>query len=206
MRFLTLLAILFFVAACSKPTIQANVTAFYTPELNTISGKTISVKAHPAEKESSLEFISYRPKIAAKLFLVGFEVEEDIPNPDFIAFVSYGIDGREQRSSTTSSGPTFGSLGVGVGVGRGPVFGGVGQTYNTRTWEEYSRFIAIDIVEAKTAKSENPVRIYEGRVQSVGRCPTLAGVFDQVLDALFEDFPGANGKTTFITIPWDGQC
>ncbi len=204
MRILTLFAVLIFVAACSKPTIKANVTAFYTPELNTINGKTIAVKAHPPEKESSLEFISYRPKIAAKLFLVGFEVEEDIPIPDYIAFVSYGIDGREQKSSTYSSGPYFGSLGV--GVGRGPVFGGVGQTFNTQTWEEYSRFIAIDIVEAKTARSENPVRIYEGRVQSVGRCPTLAGVFDQVLDAMFEDFPGANGKTTFVTLPWDGKC
>jgi len=205
MKVLIFIAAMLVLAACSSPSIKANVTAFYTPEVNDTVGKTVVVRAHPEAKESSLEFISYRPKIAQKLRLVGFEVDENVRDPDYIAFVSYGVNGREQKSSTSSS-PYFGSLGVGVGVGRGPVFGGIGRSYNTQTWEEYSRFISIDIVEADTARSNNPVRIYEGKVQSVGKCPTLAGVFDQVLDALFEDFPGANGKTTFLTIPWDGSC
>ena len=101
----------------------------------------------------------------------------------------------------------FGTLGLGVYGGRGPFYGGsIGRTYNTQTWVEYNRFLSIDIVEAKSAGSANPVRIYEGRAQSAGRCPTLTGVFDEVLDALFRDFPGVNGKTVFVSIPWDGSC
>ncbi|MCF8468225.1 MAG: hypothetical protein K9G33_12550 [Sneathiella sp.] len=192
-------------AGCAKPTIDANVTAFFTPELNAIYGKTIVIKALPESKESSLEYLTYRPKIADKLRFVGFVVREDVKNPDYIALVSYAIDGTQQKSSVTSS-PVFGSVGVGVFGGSSPVFGSVGQTFNSQTWEEYSRFISIDIVEADTATSNNPVRIYEGKVKSVGRCPTLAGVFDEVLDALFQDFPGVNGKTIFVSIPWDGSC
>jgi Domain of unknown function (DUF4136) len=205
MKIYLLLVIAVILAACGTPAIDANVTAFYTPEVRKIASKTVAVRAVPTEKESSLEFKSYRPKIERKLRLVGFDIAEPTEDPDFIANVSYGIDGREQKSST-SSGPYFGSVGVGIGVGNAPFYGGVARTYNTQTWEEYSRFIAIDIVDAGTVNSDNPVRIYEGRVQSVGKCPTLAGVFDGVLDAMFEGFPGVNGKTTFVSIPWDGSC
>ncbi|WP_288901205.1 hypothetical protein [uncultured Sneathiella sp.] len=206
MRVLILFIAGMLLAGCANPTVEANVTGFYTPELSGINGKTIVVRAHPQAKESSLEFLNYRPKIADKLKLVGFVVREDLPDPDYIAYVSYGVDGTEPRSSTSSS-PMFGTMGIGVFGGSGPYYGGsIGRTYNTRTWVEYNRFIAIDIVEGRTAGSSAPVRIYEGRAQSAGRCPTLAGVFDEVLDALFEDFPGVNGKTIFVSIPWDGSC
>ena len=205
MRIFILLLAGLVLVGCAKPTIDANVTAFYTPELGAINGKSIVIRAQPESKESSLEFLSYRPKIADKLRFVGFVVHEEMKDPDYIAFVSYGINGREQRSSVSSS-PIFGAVGVGVYGGTSPVYGSVGQTFNAETWQEYSRFIAIDIVKADTAHSNNPVRIYEGKAQSVGRCPTLAGVFDEVLDALFLDFPGANGKTVFVSIPWNGSC
>lgn len=206
MRIIATLIAVLLLAACTKPTVDANVTAFFTPDLANIRGKNIIIRAQPASKESSLEFLNYRPKIADKLRFVGFVVREHLPDPDYVAYVSYGVDGTEPRSTTTSS-PVFGSFGLGVYGGGGPFYGGsLGRTYNTQTWVEYNRFIAIDIVEGKTAKSENPVRIYEGRAQSAGRCPTLTGVFDEVLDALFQDFPGVNGKTVFVTIPWDGSC
>lgn len=205
MRIFVLVLAGILLAACAKPEIEANVTTFYTPELGSIKGKTIVVRAQPASKESSLEFLNYRPKISNKLEFVGFDVREGLADPDFVAYVSYGVDGTEQRSSTTAS-PAFGGFGLGVGVGSSPFYGSVGRTYNTRTWAEYNRFIAIDIVEGATAQSDTPVRVYEGRAQSAGRCPTLAGVFDEVLEALFQDFPGADGKTVFVSIPWDGSC
>ncbi|MEH6547635.1 MAG: hypothetical protein V7701_14460 [Sneathiella sp.] len=205
MKALLFLAMAVILAACGTPAIDANITAFYTPEVRTIASKTIAVRAQPPSRDSSLEFKSYRPKIENKLRLVGFDIAKPTDDPDYVAYVSYGIDGKEQKSSTTSD-PYFGSVGVGIGVGRAPFYGGVARTYNTQTWEEYSRFISLDIVEGTSVGSDNPVRIYEGRVQSVGKCPTLAGVFDGVLDAMFENFPGSNGKTTFVSIPWDGSC
>ncbi|MEH6526018.1 MAG: hypothetical protein V7723_08075 [Sneathiella sp.] len=205
MKALLFLAIAVILAACGTPAIDANITAFYTPEVRTIASKTIAVRAQPASRDSSLEFKSYRPKIENKLRLVGFDIAKSTDDPDYVAYVSYGIDGKEQKSSTTSD-PYFGSVGVGIGVGRAPFYGGVSRSYNTQTWEEYNRFISLDIVEGTSVGSDNPVRIYEGRVQSVGKCPTLAGVFDGVLDAMFENFPGSNGKTTFVSIPWDGSC
>jgi hypothetical protein len=206
MRVFVLVLLGLLLGACANPTVEANVTTFFTPQLANIQGKTIEVRAQSASKESSLEFQNYRPKIATKLELAGFVVAKDLSDPDYIAYVSYGVDGTEPRSSTTSS-PVFGTFGLGVYGGSGPFYGGsLGRTYNTQTWVEYNRFIAIDIVEAKTADMPNPLRIYEGRAQSAGRCPTLTGVFDEVLDALFEDFPGVNGKTIFVSIPWDGSC
>lgn len=209
MRPLLFLVLTATLAACGTPAIDANITAFYTPEVRNIASKTIAVRAQPASRESSLEFKSYRPKIENKLRLVGFDIAEPTEDPDFVAYISYGIDGKEQKSSTTSD-PYFGSIGIGVGrgrsTGRGSYYGGVARTYNTQTWEEYNRFISLDIVESASIGSDYLVRIYEGRVQSVGKCPTLAGVFDGVLDAMFKNFPGLNGKTTFVSIPWDGSC
>lgn len=197
-------------SACADPAVRSNVTAFYTPDIRSIRGRTIAVRALPAQKDTSLEFLTYKPKIEAKLNFVGFNIVKPSDNPDYVALVSYGIEGTEQQSSTSvTSPPYFGSLGIGssYGYGGGPFFGGnFGRTYNTRTWDEYIRFISLDIVKAETANSENPARIYESKVKSVGRCPTLAGVFDQVLEAMFRDFPGANGKTVFVSVPWDGAC
>src|SRR5690606_30237900 len=140
--------------------------------------KTIVIHAIPPSKETSLEFLNYRPRIAAKLRHVGFTVEEDLANPDYIARVSYGVEGTETYSATTSS-PVFG-----LGYYGHPFYygGSISRRYDTRTWVEYNRFIALDIVEGKHANMDSPPRIYEGRAQSTGRCPTIAGVFDEILD------------------------
>ncbi len=203
MRIVTLFIVGLVMAGCASPTIDANVTAFHTPELSNIRDKTIAIRADPPSRETSLEFLNYRPKIAAKLQHVGFDVVENASGPDYIARVSYGVEGTESHSSITPS-PTFG-FGY---FGGGPVYygGAINRSYNTRTWVDYNRYIALDIIEGETADRESPTRIYEGRAQSSGRCPTVAGVFDEMLDALFRDFPGANGKTVFITVPWDGSC
>src|SRR5690606_20552054 len=202
MRIFVLLVTLLVMAGCAAPSIDANVTAFHTPELQAAGGKTIVIRPSPPTRETSLEFLNYRPKIAEKLRHVGFTVVEDIANPDYIAEASYGVDGTETYSATTSS-PTFGLGHYGTPIYYGGTFN---RRYDTRTWVEYNRFIALEIIEGKYAGVDAPPRIYEGRAQSTGHCPTVAGVFDEILDALFRDFPGANGKTTFVTIPWDGSC
>lgn len=202
MRLVVLMIAVLLIAGCTTPSMNANVTAFHTPELQTARGKTIIIRPDTPAKETSLEFLNYRPKVAAKLQHVGFTVVEDPAAADYIARISYGVDGTETYSATTAS-PVFG-----LGYYGGPFYygGSFSRRYDTRTWVEYNRFIALEIIDGKYADTDAPPRIYEGRAQSTGSCPTIAGVFDEVLEALFRDFPGANGRTTFVTIPWDGSC
>jgi hypothetical protein len=37
-------------------------------------------------------------------------------------------------------------------------------------------------------------QVYSARLISEGGCPSIAGVIDEMLNALFDDFPGESGK------------
>ena len=208
-----LLLSVIFISACSLVKISTTTTAFYIPEFT--STGSISVVSADEEKSNSLEFAHYKQKIEDKLVLAGYSIATNSDSAKYIAIVAYGIDDGETSVIST---PIFSSPNTFYG-GRltkprhrysmphykHRVIGAATSSITT-----YNRALALDIVEADSLKNktdkEAVKKTYESRVKSLGECDVVAGVFNELLEAMFTNFPGESGETITAKIPYTGQC
>ena len=169
---------------------------------------------------NSLEFKAYKSKLEAKLTSVGHTVIDDPSDAKYIAFFTYGIDdGKDNNLSlaqygqtgggTTYSSGTVNSSGGDSATYSGtsyqmPTYGQVGTTNIKIT--TYKRIIAVDMVDAETVANEEPRIIYEGRTNSTGTCGVIGEVIDEMIEAMFTDFPSESGKNRTLRIPSDVDC
>ena len=203
------------IAGCQQPEVETNRTTFYDGNFLSLTHSTISIEPINGQNTNSLEYRNYKDKLKSKLETVGYTVLESKEKVDYLVYFTYGIDdGKSEIVSTPILGQTSGGTTITSGniyTNRGnipfssntysmPTYGVVGTVNNSVT--TYSRAIAIDIVPNKP----NRKSIYEVRAKSVGTCKTINGVMDEMLDAIFKDFPGKNGETIDINIPYKGTC
>ena len=191
-----------FLSGCAA--VQTRTTAFYLPEYT--PSDSIAVISADADKNNSLEFANYKKKFETRLAASGYKI---VANPDdakYIAVIAYGIDnGKTSAVSSPVFGPAYsGAAYSGSNSYTMPDYGVVGSSTGLTT--TYTRAIALDIVDAASLKSGQPRKVYESRVKSSGTCNVIAGVFNELLKAMFEEFPGENGKTRKASIPFKGQC
>ena len=195
--------------------IIANVSVFHNIT-EKYKGKKVVVLPFQTELESSLEFQNYKKTIENNLQKYGFNIVQEKDSSDFIAFVSYGIDGGKDK---LFSSPVYGSTGGGSGTFSGssynygtggttyysgttysmPTFGVVGSRTSSVT--TYKRQLAMDLVETSTLESKKINKVYEGRVTSKGHYSMIAPVMPAMLESLFRDFPKKSGSTVTISIP-----
>ena len=178
-------------------------------------GNSVVVLPFQKELESSLEFQNYKKTIEDNLQKYGFSIVQEKDTSDFIAFVSYGVDGGKEELvsshvfvSTGGGSGTFSGSGYNYGTGGTsyysgttysmPKFGVVGSRTSSVT--TYKRQLAMDLVETSTLESKKVNKVYEGRVNSVGRCSMVSTVMSQMIASIFTDFPRKNGSTETITI------
>lgn len=180
---------------------------------------SVFVAAANAEVDNSLEFSHYKSRVEQKLSTVGYTISDDPKKADFIALIAYGID--NGKTSIVST-PIFGQTGGGTTYSSGTVYGYGGSasysgssytmpTYgivgtSTSSQTNFTRAIALDIVDAKSIDSGKPVKVYEMRARSTGSCSSINAVFDSILEAMFKSFPGESGKSQTVELPWDGSC
>jgi Domain of unknown function (DUF4136) len=206
-------------AGCAsiQPGVETTTTIFYSGQYQ--QRGTIAVSSINATTDNSLEFRAYKTRIEAQLAAVGYTITERANHPDFVALVSYGID---NGTTSQTSAPIYGQTGGGTTYSSGSVYGSggsgsyQGSTYtmptygiianSTRTDTTYNRAIAIDIVEASSLQSENPQKQYEMRAKSSGSCGVFGEVFDEMLQAMFKDFPGKNGKGRTVSVKGVYDC
>jgi len=197
----TLLTLIILVSACSTYSVDTTRTTFYQQQLTT-SGNIYLTAAQGLPK-NSLELASYKQKITNKLNNTGYNVVTDKAQAEYIATFDYDIDEGDTYLVTAPVIRTHSRL-----IHRGKFarlhhrdrHKKINQvTSNLVT--TYNRVLALDINNAQTDK-----RIYEAQVTSIGECEIMAGVFDQLLDAMFIDFPGVNGQIKKAEIPYQGQC
>lgn len=215
-KIFTFLAVII-LTGCATPRVVTNNTAFFVDSY--APRGTISVVSGKEEVNNSLEFAAYRRKFEKKLSEVGYAIESDPNKADFIALVAYGIDNGE---TSTVSTPIFGQTSGGTTYSSGTVSGSGGSvnysgtsytmpTYgvvgsSTGSVTTYNRAIALDIVEAKSFKEGKPKKVYEGRTKSKGSCSVIVEVFDEMLEAMFSDFPGENGRNRKQVVPGVFNC
>jgi len=221
LTFLLSLTFLFLFSGCVGLTqIRSNVSVFHNIT-EQHKGNSVVVLPFQKELESSLEFQNYKKTIENNLQKYGFNIVQEKDTSDFIAFISYGIDGgKDQLVSSPVLGSTGGRSGTFSGssynFGTGgttyysgttysmPTFGVVGSRTSSIT--QYTRKLAIDLVETSTLESKKINKIYEGRVKSTGSCSMISSVMNEMLLSVFKDFPKQSGSTHTIDLPWDGTC
>ena len=210
-----LLLLVALLPACATTRVETTATTFHGPGHE--ARGTIVVRAADQALDRTLEFRAYRPKVEARLAAAGYQVVE--ADADYVALVAYGVDtGQTALVTVPIYGQTSGGTGYSFGTLTGP--GGPttfsGTTYTTPSYgvvgattqavTVYTRSIGIDIVDAPSLGSGEPRKRYEMRGRSVGRCGTIGEVLAPMLEAMFADFPGENGRGRTVRVPADVDC
>ena len=213
------LLLLLSLAACSplKTYIKADTTAFYKESFEPKG--SVVVLSGDINLNNSLEFDAYKQKVEAQLSGVGFTVVTDVASADYAALLLYGVDDGEQSVVYTPIyGPTgrrihsiadiaYNADGKAVFIRRNylsPNFGVVGASAETK--KNYRQTIALDIVNADSLSLDAPLKVFEGRTISSGKCSVIVEVFDELLEAMFSDFPGENGRNRVQRLESEVNC
>lgn len=217
MRVLIIGLVMVLLTSCGL-TVRSNVTVFSQISPNDIHGKQIAILPESPSLLNSLEFSTYKAKLATQFQKIGFIVVNDANEADYLATIHYGID-KGRLATETYSSPVYGFSGGGTTYGSGTFsdnYGGVGSYNNmtqttpnygitgsqigSRTVSLYTRFLSIEIVDRSSVKQKQIIHLYEGRVVSTGSCPSMAGVFDPMAKALFQNFFAKNGSTKTVNV------
>ena len=188
--------------------VEAGTTAFYVETYQPRG--SISVVSGEQDINSTLAFQTYKKKFESQLSMVGYMIETDPNKADFIALVAYGIDdGKTALVSTPIWGQTGGGETIYSASGEMvaytmPTYGVKGSSTSSLT--TYDRAIAMDILEAQSFKKGNPVKVYEGRTKSTGSCSVIVEVCDEMLEAMFTDFPGENARNRTQRVTGTFDC
>ena len=221
----TVFVLVAILSGCSGvTTVTSNITTFHQLTSETFVGKRLAIITNPPERNQSLEFAAYRAILSTKFAEKGFTIVDSQDKADWVALVSYSIDGGKSKTDVVSV-PQYGQIGGGATYQSGTVYGTQGgyasysgTSYNMPTYgvtgmsvhtinlTEYTRIIAIEISNRADIERDASKRLYEGRAVSRGSCSALAGVFAPITDAMFSNWPGVSGKSQTIEVEWDLQC
>ena len=176
--------------ACT-PGVQrgTEVTRFHLDQ--PIPEQSVSLKA---VDDNSIELASYSELVAAELARIGYPVTDSESTEIFVDMnIIRGMQMKPPKRSPLSVGIGAGSYGGNVGMSGGvsmPVGGGGSEVYATR--------LEVKFVN----RAENSI-VWEGRaVKETEAAPTDPNaVMQQVVKALFQDFPGESGKTVVVADP-----
>jgi len=210
MRFLLLLTLSLTFVGCGT-TFRVNATRFHEFQTNTEEAfnlkKTFNVVPYDKKQKGSLAFESKAKIVSEKLEQYGMKREKN--SPQLLVFLGYSIDGGVTKSgvvptygqtgggSTSFSGSTYGSGGFNNFSGTAysaPTYGVTGYQSYSRT--EFTRNMSIKIVDIEKSTDDEIKSVFEAQTRSVGSSGIIDEVVPFMIEAIFQDFPGPNGKTT----------
>lgn len=203
MRVVSCLVALLLLAACSStPTLRAQ-TISYHDGLQLGAGKQFAVVAEDGQM-NDLEFKHYAERVNTHLHRFGLKQAPSLAEADYRVHFSYSVDdGKQNIVSYPARGyggvsSVYGSRGYsGVGLGYSMPIYGYGN--RTESYTVYTRRFELRIVEANKARNS----VYQGRVTSSGQGASFAAVAPCMIAALFENFPGVDGREVSIRLPMD---
>jgi hypothetical protein len=194
-----LLALFVILLSGCANTVRTQVSTFMAPEAAFGQG-TIAVQPADEQLQDSLEFQLYKTKAESYLQQQGYRLAPP-EQAQYIARLGYGVEEIKQN---------FRQPDIIFTTGFGHYYrrGGVGLTFSDypRYEPEYLRRLALTITRTPDQPSGEPRRIYETTALSMGACPVMSVVFDEMLAAVFQNFPGENGSVKTVTVKGDASC
>ena len=206
-------------AACSplQTYVKTDTTAFYKDSF--AAQGSIVVLPGDINLNNSLEFDLYRQKVEAKLLSEGFSIAHNLASADFAALLLFAVDdgkqsvvyspiyGQSNRLVSSYADIAYDADGKAVVVRRNylsPSIGVVGTSAKTQT--NFRHTVALDIVKADSLAQDKPAKVFEGRTISTGDCAVIVEVFDELIEAMFVEFPGENGRNRTDAIESVTNC
>lgn len=77
---------------------------------------------------------------------------------------------------------------------------------SAETKKNYRQTIALDIVNADSLSLDAPLKVFEGRTIGSGKCSVIVEVFDELLEVIFSDSPGENGRNSAQRLESEVNC
>lgn len=185
-------------AACASPKyVVSDVTRHHSLP-RAPSGETFAVVAMEEDQDESLAFGAYADLISQRLSGLGLRpFEGESTTPDMVVTLSWEIEGPSPDVKSRNSG-----FGYGFGFGnRHSHFGyGYPNESRTSTKQMFMRRVEIVIYDGMTYNTENPKRVFEGSAVSTGTNGQIDPVMPYIIQAIFDQFPGASGETKTVRI------
>ena len=194
-------------AACSSPSLKADVSRFEN-QMPAPQGQTFAVVAEDPALAGGLEFSLYADQVGSQLSKLGYAQAASPENATLLVRFDYGVDNGRERVRSNNVGaydPFFGPWGGfrGYGYRRGYAFGFYDPFLAGPTVRSYTVYTSG--IDLKIDSTESGERLFEGKAQAVSRSNRLPQLVPNLVDALFTDFPGNSGETLRITIKSDGK-
>lgn len=215
MKSLKILFLIGVVALTGCTVIQTSSTTFHGAKHE--QRGQISVLPLDASQTGSLEFSAVSEYLLKKFAETGYSTIEMQPSADYVAFITYGIDSGQTSSTTV---PIYGQTGGGTSYSSGTVSsGGRYGTYSGTTTTMptygmvgavpvqstvYKRVVNIDVYRKN--QGQQPLKVYEMKGVSAGSCGNINMVLFHIIDGMFKNFPGVNGQTKLVEVPFNKDC
>ena len=204
-------------ATACTPTFNANVNRFQA--MPVAQGQTFIIKAADAKLANSLEFDHYASLVSQKLTALGYQTASATDSAALIVSVDYGVDeGKEKTRTIPGSGfgygfgpsysyfdPWYRPIGYWPRRYRHGRYGYVSGFYDPFMFgsgydqqENYTVFTSgLNMtIESRT----DGKRIFEGKAQAMSLNDNLTYLVPNLVEAMFNGFPGNSGETVKITI------
>lgn len=209
---ITFIPITLLLFGCVRPGesyVVANITSFHVLEGN-IEKKSFTI-IKDSNKGNNLEYQYYAKLISDHLKKLGYREELDRLKADYAVSFHYEIDNGQEYEDTipikglidsgSSNYETYynGKKWIYGSSSSSPVYGTVGLKKINRI--KYTRKFLLYI--NNLGKKDHNHKVFEGRVVSKGYKSQFSDVGKTLIDALFQDFPGKNGRVRDVEIKID---
>jgi len=188
------LPLLLGLAGCGPTLVRADVTRFTTlPPAG--RGESFAVAPDQGQK-GSLEFQHYADLVVAQLIQRGWRPAG--ANADAVVLLHWGGG---TPSTVVSEVPTdWGAWG-----GPGPWYGGgipgPYPDWDVVTETLWPKWLTVEIDDGPAWRAKDRRPVFEGRATTATSNQAIAPVMPYLIQALFTNFPGANGQTVRVNLP-----
>ncbi|MBT4739387.1 MAG: DUF4136 domain-containing protein [Rhodospirillaceae bacterium] len=207
-RVFTAVILTFGLAACVSPKyVVSDITRHHSLP-RAPSGESFVIVSTDDEQEESLAFDAYAGLITQRLSGLGLKsFDGESATPDLVVTLKWSVEGPSPDVKSRSTG-------IGYGFGYGHRYGHFGYGYGdpfenrTSTKQMYVRKVDLVIYDGMTYNTENPTRVFEGSAVSTGTNGQIEPVMPYIVQAIFDQFPGASGetRTVRIEVPPDSEA
>ncbi len=189
-------------------TIETEVTSFHQlPARAELQGRSFAIVADPAH-QGSLEDATYADAVRQALLRQGLVEAPEGRVADYAVNIRYSSvpaqtwhrhSGSSVGVGLSGGGFSLGGLGIGIGIGI-PIGRGSDQTTTT-----YRHELDVDLSNWGASsggryQSASGTRVFEGKAVAESDKDSIASVMPALVEGLFNDFPGANGKTRVVDV------